>query len=332
MYWKYNEVIPNQEWIANINAKNFDEIALNVFRYQFENNQLYREFAQLLKKTPDSVGKITDIPFLPIHFFKTHTVKTGTFDTNLIFESSGTTSTVNSQHFVKDSALYTASFLKGFEMYYGNPKDYVFLCLLPSYLERNNSSLVYMAKELIAQSNHSESGFYLNEWEALADKIKQIQAQGKKYILLGVTFALLDFADAYPIDMTGIIVMETGGMKGRKEEMTRQQVHEHLQKAWQLDQIHSEYGMTELLSQAYSKENGIFYPGNSMKTLIRSLEDPLEIRQKGKGVLNIIDLANVYSCSFIATEDMGYIFEDGSFEVRGRLDLSALRGCSLMAL
>lgn len=332
MYWKYNEAIPNQEWIANINVTNFDEIALSVFLYQFEHNQLYQEFAQLIGKTPNNVRKIEDIPFLPIHFFKTHAVKTGSFNTDIIFESSGTTSTVNSQHYIKDPTLYTASFLKGFEMYYGNPQDYVFLCLLPSYLERNNSSLVYMAKELIAQSKHPESGFYLNEWQTLAQQLQAVKAEGKKCILLGVTFALLDFADAYPMDLSGIVIMETGGMKGRKEEMTRDQVHEHLQKAWQLEQIHSEYGMTELLSQAYSKAKGIFYPGNSMKVLVRALEDPLEINATGKGVLNIIDLANIHSCSFIATDDLGYINNDGSFEVRGRVDYSALRGCSLMAL
>lgn len=332
MYWKYNEVIRNHQWINTINSDNFDELAIEVYQYQFTNNQLYQQFAKLIGKTPEKVKSIADIPFLPIHFFKTHIIKTDAFETDTIFESSGTTTTINSKHHIKDTSLYTQSFLQGFEMYYGKPDDFVFLCLLPSYLERNNSSLVYMAKELIAQSKHPESGFYLNEWEALANKIQEVQAQGKKCILLGVTFALIDFADAYPINMKDIIVMETGGMKGRKEEMTRKQVHKHLQLAWQLSEIHSEYGMTELLSQAYALQNGQFKPCNSMKVLVRSIEDPLEIKPVGKGVLNIIDLANVHSCSFIATDDLGNIHLDGSFEVNGRLDHAALRGCSLMAI
>lgn len=322
----------NNDWLKSISPHNFEEKSIEVFHFQYQNNAIYKAFIDSLNIIPENISGILDIPFLPIHFFKTHQVTTTDFQTNIIFESSGTTQTQNSKHHILNPDLYQTSFLQTFIQHYGDPKDYVFLCLLPSYLERKSSSLVYMANELIALSQYKESGFFLNEWEDLANKLKHFSQSKEKVILLGVTFALLDFADAYPMDLNRIIVMETGGMKGRKAEWTRSKVHNFLKEKWQLLSVHSEYGMTELLSQAYAKNDGIFTPAHCLKAFVREEFDPLTIYNAGRGVLNFIDLANVFSCSFIATEDLGKLNADGSFEVLGRIDNSALRGCSLMAV
>jgi len=332
MYGNIEEIIQQESWLSQVNDENFEDYALMIFHYQYKNNALYQDFVNAIHRNPYEINRITDIPFLPILFFKTYRITTKKFEPQLIFESSGTTETMNSKHFVKDAHLYKESFLQNFQEFYGDPQSYIFLCLLPSYLERNNSSLVYMANDLIQKSEHEESGFYLNEWESLAEKIKSCIAAKKKVILLGVTFALLDFAEAFPMDLSSIIVMETGGMKGRRAEWSRKQVHDFLKEKWHLPEVHSEYGMTELLSQAYSKGNGIFKSPKIMKVLARSESDPFEIKTSGNGCLNVIDLANVHSCSFIATDDLVRIYPNLDFEVLGRLDHSALRGCSLMVL
>jgi len=325
-------IIQQDNWLQRVTAQDFDTYALALFRYQYEHCAVYRAFTDAIGRDPAGIATCAAIPFLPISFFKTHTVVSGSFVPETIFESSGTTATQNSRHLVKDAGLYRQSFLKGFEQYYGAPENYVFLCLLPSYLERGNSSLVYMADELIRRSGRFESGFYLNEWEQLAGLLQSLKQRGTPVILLGVTFALLDFAEHYPMDLSGVIVMETGGMKGRREEWTRDQVHQYLCGQWQLQQIHSEYGMTELLSQAYSKGGGVYQAASTMQVKVRDENDPFDIRTTGAGCLNVIDLANVHSCAFIATDDIAKIVADGSFEVLGRLDHSALRGCSLMVV
>lgn len=325
-------IIQKENWLSAINGHNFEQYALALFQYQYTGNAVYHSFVTALGRNPAAVKRITDIPFLPISLFKTHEVLTGTSGADLIFESSGTTGMQNSRHFVKDPELYKASFLQTFRQFYGAPEDYVFLCLLPSYLERNNSSLVYMAAELIRQSRQPESGFYLNEWEQLAATLQQCSREGRKVMLLGVTFALLDFADQYPMDLSKIIVMETGGMKGRREEWTRDQVHDFLKEKWQLPAVHSEYGMTELLSQAYSDGEGLFTCPPVLQVLVRDENDPFDIQYTGNGCINVIDMANVHSCAFIATDDIARIRPDGRFAITGRLDHSALRGCSLMVV
>ncbi|MEN9571078.1 MAG: hypothetical protein RL172_2309 [Bacteroidota bacterium] len=335
-----NTVVKNttaEEKIFTSSAAEFTSLALQTFRYQHQHNAVYRSYCDVLKIDSSRIQTLTDIPFLPISFFKTHSVQVGNFVPEAIFESSGTTQTIPSRHTVKSLALYQRSFTEGFKHYYGNPADYCILALLPSYLERQHSSLVLMADALIKQSGHTHSGFYLNEWQQLKQVITLLEQQQQKTLLIGVTFALLDFAALEAMPLQHTIVMETGGMKGRREEMTRQQVHEELIKAFQLPHIHSEYGMTELLSQAYSLGNGIFKPVPWMKVLIREEDDPFAIYQPGtqpvsNGAINIIDLANLYSCSFIATEDAGRLYADGSFEVLGRLDNTDIRGCSLMAI
>ena len=315
------------------NPVNFEDIALQVFHYQYHNNPLYREYCDALHTKVSDITSLPQIPFLPVSFFKTHKVITGDKSSaDLVFESSGTIGETPSRHYVLDAHIYESSLLKGFGQFYGSPGEYVILALLPSYLERQNASLVYMAKTLMAHSTHPDNGFYINEWSKLHEVITRLEAQKQKVLLLGVTFALLDFAAAYPMHLTNTIVMETGGMKGRREEITRNEVHAILKQQWQLQDVHSEYGMTELLSQAYARHDGIFTCTNTMRILVRDINDPLDVTEKGNGVLNIIDLANVNSCSFIATEDIGEIKEDGTFEVLGRMDHSALRGCSLMVV
>lgn len=320
----------------DFNISDFERSALEVFRFQYYENEVYQAFITALKIDPKKVSRITDIPFLPIQFFKSHIIKTSDFVPEAIFESSGTTQTINSRHFIKDISIYKKSFLKAFELFYGNPSEWCIIGLLPSYLERNNSSLVVMADELIRKSNHTDSGFYLYEQDKLHATLQRLEQQQQKTLLIGVTFALLDFAETYPMPLQHTIIMETGGMKGRRQELTRDEVQQVLKKAFQTNQIHSEYGMTELLSQAYSKEDGIFYCPPWMKVLIRDEEDPMNVNIPEQSVLtgtvNIIDLANIYSCSFIATEDAGRLYPDGSFEILGRIDNSDIRGCSLLAL
>jgi hypothetical protein len=308
---------------------------LDSFHFQYRENEVYRQFADLTGVLPYEVRTLKEIPFLPIRFFKSHEVKSGIFEPEAVFESSGTTNTVNSRHFVKDLGLYRRSFLAGFTQYYGNPVDWCILALLPSYLERQNSSLVLMADELIKLSGHPDSGFYLNQFESLKDTLEKLEKQGKQTILLGVTFALLDFSAACPMRLDHTIIMETGGMKGRKKEMTRDEVHDQLKKQFGVSRIHSEYGMTELLSQAYSQGEGLLTTPPWMKIMLRAEDDPLTIvdksgRELSSGLINVIDLANRYSCSFIATDDLGVKLSDGRFEIIGRLDNSDLRGCSLL--
>lgn len=319
------------ERIFNLQGPDLTPAALDLFRYQYRHNALYRAYTDALHIRPGNVNDLTDIPFLPIQFFKTHPVVTGEFEPELVFESSGTTQTVNSRHLVKDAALYERSFITAFEQFYGPVTDYVVVGLLPSYLERQHSSLVVMVQEMIRRSGRTGSGFYLYEHEKLYTQLQEMEARQQKVLLIGVTFGLLDFAEKYSLSLQHTIVMETGGMKGRREEWTRGQVHAFLQERLGVSAVHAEYGMTELLSQAYSYGKGIFNTPPWMKVLLRDENDPFQLfTGPASGVINVVDLANVYSCAFIATEDIGKLHPDGSFEVLGRLDNSALRGCSLM--
>ncbi len=327
--------LPNipREWIDKIfsvQAPGFEALSLELFHYQYRHNPIYGQYADAVGKYPRKVRQPADIPFLPISFFKTHNVAAGSFVPEAVFESSGTTQTVNSRHAVKDLSLYTRSFLQAFEQFYGSPSGWCILGLLPSYLERKGSSLVVMADELVRRSGHPLSGFYLYDHDKLVAVLEQLEQQGQKTLLLGVTFALLDFAEKYSLQLRHSTVMETGGMKGRREEWTRGEVHDFLQQRLGVKAIHSEYGMTELLSQAYSYGGGVFNCPPWMKIVLREEDDPLRVMDSGSGLINVIDLANVYSCSFIATDDVGKLYADGSFEVMGRRDNSDLRGCSLM--
>jgi hypothetical protein len=322
-----------REWIDKIltvNPATFEALAITAFEIQYHHNPIYAAFAKAVGKIPGKVTTLTNIPFLPVSFFKTHLVTTSQYNPSSCFESSGTTGMHNSRHAVKDIALYEASFLACFQQFYANPKDWCIIGLLPAYLERQHSSLVYMVNVLINKSNNPASGFYLYEFDMLNNLLQQQEAAGKKTLLLGVTFALLDFAEQYPQQLKHTIIMETGGMKGRREEWTRQQVHAFLQQKLGTNSIHSEYGMTELLSQGYSSGNGIFNTPSWLKILVRQDDDPLTVAAQGSGLINIIDLANIYSCCFIATDDVGTIQPNGSFEIAGRRDNSDLRGCSLL--
>ncbi len=320
------------EHIFNTTAETFDDQALCLFHFQYAQNELYKSFVDQLQIDPKDVQSIQQIPFLPISFFKTHTVKTSVFEASVVFESSGTTTSINSQHHVKDVSFYQQSFMQAFQMFYGDIKDWCILALLPAYLERTGSSLVLMADELIKQSGHIKSGFYLHNMQDLQMSLQALEKAKQKTLLLGVTFALLDFAEQNPMPLQHCIIMETGGMKGRRKEMLREEVHAQLSTAFAVEKIHSEYGMTELLSQAYSKGDGIFNCPPWMKILLREEDDPLQITQNKRGLINVIDLANMYSCAFIATDDVGRTFSDGSFEVLGRMDNSDVRGCSLLSL
>jgi Acyl-protein synthetase, LuxE len=318
--------------LFELNGTSFNEVALQLFQFQYNNNLVYRSFCDALHIERKGVSTIEAVPFLPISFFKTHRIESTEFNPETLFESSGTSQTIQSKHYVKSLALYEEAFTKGFVKQYGLPENYCFLGLLPSYLERKHSSLVYMVQKLMEKSNHPMNGFYLNNFGELFEKLQLLEKEGQPTILIGVTFGLLDFAEQYQLTLKNTIIMETGGMKGRREEMTREQVHLKLKKSFSADTIHSEYGMTELLSQAYSKGKGIFHCPPWMKVLVRDEDDPLHISTTGKGAINIIDLANVYSVSFIATDDVGEVFEDGSFRILGRMDNSDIRGCSLLAL
>jgi hypothetical protein len=306
--------------------------ALDTFRLQYAQNPLYRQFTDTLGVNPDLVRTLAEIPFLPVSFFKTHSVKTGDFTPEIVFESSGTTGSVTSRHEVKDLGLYRESFMGGFEHFYGPVRDWCIIGLLPAYLERSHSSLVLMVHELIGSSGHGDSGFYLYEHEALKEVLERLERQGQKTLLIGVTFALLDFAEAYPMSLRHTVIMETGGMKGRRREITRAELHEVLKGRLGVEAIHAEYGMTELLSQAYASDDGLFTCPPWMKVLVRREDDPLEVGERGEGLLNIIDLANRWSCSFLATDDIGRIGQDGRFEVAGRMDNSDMRGCSLLVV
>ena len=319
--------------IFSVNDSTFESVALEVYRFQFEQVAIYRLFCESLKRTPATVKQLEDIPFLPIEFFKNYEIIKQGEKAVKIFESSGTTGSIPSRHFVADTGIYETSFLKGFHQFYGAPEDFTILALLPSYLERGNSSLVYMADKLIQLSGKRESGFFLNEFEKLKSILLDLKQRKEKVLLLGVTFALLDFAELFQLDFPELIIMETGGMKGKRDELTRGEVHERLCSAFGVSKIHSEYGMTELLSQAYSKGKGIFESVPWMKVIARDVYDPLRFQEPGKaGAVNIIDLANILSCSFIATNDLATVFKDGSFEILGRMDNAEVRGCNLMVL
>lgn len=317
--------------IDNVNEETFESIALAVFRYQVQNNPLYQEFINLLGVSVEAVTTMQQIPFLPIQFFKYHKIQTQKWEPERIFTSSGTTLQQPSRHFVRSLKWYNQCAFKAFEQEYGSLKNYVVLALLPSYLERQGSSLVFMAEQFIQRSQEPSSGFFLYNTSELIDVLGQCQRKNQPVLLLGVTYALLDLAQEYPETLKNVIVMETGGMKGKRAEMTKTKIHKVLTEAFDLKEIHSEYGMTELLSQAYSKGGGLFKPSHTMRVLIRETTDPLTILPTKKtGGINIVDLANIDSCSFIATDDLGRCYDDGTFSVLGRFDASDLRGCNLL--
>jgi hypothetical protein len=325
-----------EDKIFSLSNGDFEAVAIDVFHFQYACNPVYRLWVDTLGVIPADVRSLHSIPFLPISFFKTHEVVSTRFQAEAIFESSGTTGNVNSRHYVKSLSLYQKSFLKTFEYFYGPPDQYAVLALLPGYLERKQSSLVHMVSELIRRSNHPSSGFFLHDHDLLQRELEQLITSGQKILLIGVTFALLDFAENHPIQLLNTIVMETGGMKGRREELTRSELHFILMKQLGVENIHSEFGMTELLSQGYSNTSGIFKTPPWMKVIIRDEEDPLYLKKSSaslpiKGAINIIDLANIYSCAFLATDDLGTLLSNG-FTVDGRLDSSDLRGCSLLTI
>ena len=324
----------NTNAIFNISTEDeFNNLALKIFKHQFENNPVYRSFCDLLYKHPSDVRSINEIPFLPIQFFKSHDVLSNINTVEKTFSSSGTTGSITSKHYVTDLNIYKESFTKGFECFYGSIEDYVILALLPSYLEREGSSLIYMVEDFIKTSKHPESGFYLNNLSELNETLTALDKKGKKILLIGVSFALLDLVESYQFQLKNTVIMETGGMKGRRKELVRDELHTILKQGFGVNTIHSEYGMTELLSQAYSKGNGVFECPKWMKILTRDTEDALTILpQQQNGCINVIDLANINSCSFIATQDLGKVHHDGTFEIIGRFDNSDIRGCNLMVL
>ena len=326
-------MVSNSDLFSISNQKQFEKIALKTFRYQYENNLVYQEFCDLLHTNVQKVKTLQQIPFLPIQFFKSHTVVSNNEAPQAIFTSSGTTGMTTSQHLVTDVSLYEESYRRGFSQFYGNIENYVVLTLLPSYLEREGSSLIYMVEDLIQLSNQPESGFYLNNHDELIEKLIELDSLGQNVILIGVTYALLDLIEKRKFQLQNTIIMETGGMKGKRKEMIREELHQQLCAGFGVASIHSEYGMTELLSQAYSLGEGIFECPSWMQILIRDTEDALSYITNGKtGGINVIDLANRNSCSFIATQDLGKKYANGTFEVLGRFDNSDIRGCNLMVV
>lgn len=309
----------------------FEKFALVVFKHQAKSNLVYRQFLSHLNIDIKAIKTIDKIPFLPIQFFKSHRIINNTNSIEQIFSSSGTTGNLTSKHYVTDVSIYEKSYIAGFEHFYGNIKDYTILALLPSYLEREGSSLIYMVADLIKKSNKPKSGFYLDNLSELKKTLIDLDTDREKVLLIGVSFALLGLIEKYQFKLKNTVIMETGGMKGRRKELIRSELHSKLKKGFGVDTIHSEYGMTELLSQAYSKGNGIFNPSPWMKVLIRDTEDALQLLPHQKtGGINIIDLANINSCSFIATQDLGKTYDNGRFEVLGRFDHSDIRGCNLL--
>ncbi len=323
-----------EDKIWDVRPTDFETLALSIFRYQYHQIAVYKLFADATGKSPDAVQTMEQIPFLPIHFFKTHSVIAAGIQPEIIFESSGTTHTGNSRHMVRSLAVYERSFIKTFEMFYGDISSWCIVGLLPSYLERQHSSLVLMVDQLIKRSGNKDSAFYLYEYDQIASLITSNEKASQKTLLIGVTYALLDFSEKFLLPLSFTTIMETGGMKGRKKEITREEVHARLSASWNQQAIHAEYGMTELLSQAYSRGNGIFQCPPWMKLLLREEDDPLSIKKRKhhpvSGLVNIIDLANIYSCSFIATDDLGVLHPDHRFKIAGRMDSSDIRGCSLM--
>ncbi len=326
-------MINSQDIFTISSQKQFEKIALKVFRYQYENNLVYHEFCDFLNTDVPKVKSLQQIPFLPIQFFKSHKVVSNTDEIQETFTSSGTTGMITSKHLVTDISLYKQSYRATFSEFYGNIEDYAVLALLPSYLERSGSSLIYMVKDLIELSNNENSGFYLHNYDELISKLIELDNSGQNVLLIGVTYALLDLIEKQNFQLKNTIIMETGGMKGKRKEIIREELHEILYKGFGVSSIHSEYGMTELLSQAYSLGNGIFECPAWMQVLIRDTEDALTYVDYGKtGGVNVIDLANINSCSFIATQDLGKKQPNNSFEILGRFDNSDIRGCNLMVI
>lgn len=312
--------------------KDFNRLALEIFQFQYLNNKIYRTYVNHLGVKNQDITHYTQIPFLPIEFFKSQQVICKELNANAVcFTSSGTSGQATSKHYVNDVSIYETSFLNGFELFYGKPQDYCILALLPNYLERNGSSLVYMFDRLIKESGHSQSGFYLHNLDELTVTIEELKRKKQKTLLLGVTYALLDLSEKDLALNEDFIVMETGGMKGKRAEMLKQELHQVLKEKFRIDAIHSEYGMTELLSQAYSKQDGVFDCPPWMRVLVRDVNDPFSyVKPKKNGGINVIDLANIYSCSFIETKDLGRLIADNQFEIIGRFDNSDIRGCNLM--
>ena len=326
-------MINPQDIFTISSQKQFEKIALKVFRFQYENNLVYREFCEFLKVEKHTVKSLEKIPFLPVQFFKSHDVISTTEASQEIFTSSGTTGIITSKHLVTDVSLYEQSYRLAFSQFYGNIEDYAILACLPSYLERSGSSLIYMVKDLIELSNNEHSGFYLHNYDELVNKLIELDSSGQNVILIGVTYALLDLIEKQNFQLKNTIIMETGGMKGKRKEIIREELHSTLRKGFGVSNIHSEYGMTELLSQAYSLGNGIFECPSWMQILVRDTEDALTYVDYGKtGGVNVIDLANINSCSFIATQDLGKKYSNNTFEILGRFDNSDIRGCNLMVL
>ncbi len=320
--------------IFNISdVRKFEAEALKIYRHQAKNNKVYKQFLDLIKIDPLTINKIEKIPFLPVEFFKSHQILSNKDQVARTFSSSGTSGSVQSQHFVTDLKIYEESFKRGFEYFYGNIEDYTVLALLPGYLEREGSSLIYMVDQLIKDSRSKDSGFYLNELDQLSELLTTLDSGGNKVLLIGVTYALLDLIEDHTFKLNNTIVMETGGMKGKRKELIRSELHKILSDGFGLEDVHSEYGMTELLSQAYSKGGGIFQSPPWMKIMIRDTEDPFHHLSYGRtGGINIIDLANINSCSFIATQDLGRKISEEKFEILGRFDHSDIRGCNLMVV
>ncbi|MCC6726252.1 MAG: acyl transferase [Saprospiraceae bacterium] len=321
--------------IEAYDGEGFEPLALEVFRFQAAHNPLYGRYLGLLNIDVQAVASLAQIPYLPIQFFKNHEVKTGEWQEQTIFTSSGTTGSETSRHYVRDLDFYKRNTVHGFRQFYGDPSDWLVLALLPSYLERTGSSLVVMAEHFIQLSKYPKSGFFLNNLEELVEILQSVAQSAirnpQSAILLGVSFALLDLAEQHSLDLQHLTIMETGGMKGRRRELTRTELHDQFKSAFNTAAIHSEYGMTELFSQAYSKGDGLFYPAPTLRAATREITDPLTLQQVSKtGIINLIDLANFDTCSFIATDDLGRVFPDGSFEVLGRVDNSDVRGCNLM--
>jgi phenylacetate-coenzyme A ligase PaaK-like adenylate-forming protein len=310
------------------NAAEFNNCALEVYHHQFQHVPVYREFVKALHK--DNIHDAAAIPFMPVSFFKKHTIIESEKQPALIFESSGTTGQITSKHYIADATLYEKSLVNCFRLFFGDPSQYRFLALLPSYLERKNSSLIYMVSKLISESGSNDSGFFLGDFDMLSDKLKTKES-GRTNFLIGVSYALLDLGEKYPMELQDTIIMETGGMKGTRKEMIREELHQVLMRSFSGSAICSEYGMTELLSQAYSKGKGIFHTPPWMKVETREISDPLTRCEHGStGRIVIADLANYHSCSFICTDDIGRTYPDGSFEMLGRMDESEMRGCNLM--
>ncbi len=318
--------------LFRVEDSTFNDFALTLFRYQVHHNTIYRQYVEYLSVHPDNIKTLKDIPFLPISFFKRHAVKTESWEAEKIYESSGTTGSTTSRHYVRDNAFYLEVTRRIFTRFYGDPDKYHFLFLLPSYLERGTSSLIAMANHFITLSGSQHSGFYLNNYKDLVEKVFWLKHNSQNGIILcGVTYALLDLAEQYAPDLSGVVVMETGGMKGRRRELVREELHKRLKSAFKVDFIHSEYGMTELMSQAYSKKNGEFFTPPWMKIILRDVNDPFDLQtSRATGGINIVDLANVHSCAFIETQDLGKVADGGKFEVLGRFDNSDIRGCNLL--